>query len=74
MTERCVFAKWKCPVCEAKGRRWLSPYRARRNFVAHCKKIHKNRDIKPIIIKKKLRREEDDTGGNRKSIRATEDD
>ena len=56
MTERCIVAKWKCPICKVKGRKWLSAYRARRNFQSHRKIYHPDKKVDPIIIKKKINR------------------
>lgn len=42
-------AKWKCPFCDATGRRWLTPYRSKMHGRRHIRLYHSVRDTDPIL-------------------------
>ena len=49
--KRLKKVKWVCPYCPAKGIKWLSLHKARRNGRTHIKRSHNKQEEAKIIIK-----------------------
>jgi hypothetical protein len=51
--KQVIEARWKCPYCNATGKRWLRQKIARKNARCHISKHHReerNSNQKPLII------------------------
>jgi len=42
-------AKWECPLCHKRGRRWLNVWKARKWGRKHLIKYHKEYKVEPIL-------------------------
>jgi len=53
-------AKWECPICHKKGKRWLNGWRARKYGRNHLSRYHKEYKVEPILKVMKVVEVEDD--------------